>query len=123
MNKHTGEHSKSQNAADDNKLHMHSKDAEIRADAPQHNPAAESCSSSVAEAGPDAAKALYDQVKDSAIAATKQASDAVSGGLETGSRYLRDGGTQAAEQVRMHPTETLLVAGAIGLIVGMILAR
>ena len=109
----------------DPRMYAHSKDADANSGERRANSPASAGSSvaHVADKAMDAARGVYQQVKDGADAMTQQTTEALSQGLDTGTRYVREGGARVSGQVRQHPTEALLIAGVVGLLLGLALAR
>ena len=110
-------------ASQDSRIHTHSKDADASVGEHRNESSTLSALSWVAENAEDSAKGVYEQVKNTTDAMTKQTAEAVSGGIDAGARYVKEGSAQASEQIRKYPSEALLVAGLVGLLLGVILAR
>jgi uncharacterized protein YjbJ (UPF0337 family) len=69
------------------------------------------------------AQNLYDQAKDVARDAGEAASNIAKDAMDTGSEYYREGSRALASTVKEQPLGSLLVAGAVGFMLALVLNR
>ncbi len=101
----------------DSRVQTHSKDA-----GPEAEPRS-SASSSDKTSIADGARDLVDQARDGAASIAAKTSNLASDGVDAVTGYAKDSGKQITEQIRQRPTEALLIAGFVGLVLGIALAR